>query len=127
MSSAIVSSPFELVTLSFFRPAPSSPPLGVDVVDTFATNFTVVWTPPPSHTHNGIIVGYQLNTTELETGRSFVRETSQLSYTFFHLHPFYTYQFTLSAVTVSPGPVSPVVEVVTLETGNFDYEFIFRG
>lgn len=97
--------------------APSSPPLDVAVVSVFANNFTVEWAPPPEHTHNGIIRGYQLNTTELETGRNFLRETSELFLAFVHLHPYYTYIFTVAALTVSPGPTSEEVVVVTLETG----------
>ena len=56
---------------------------------------------------------------ELVTGRSFIRHTSGLEYSFLHLHPYYTYSFTVAAVTVSPGPPSEIVTVTTLETGKF--------
>lgn len=87
------------------------------MVDVFTTNFSVEWAPPPDHTHNGIIQRYQLNVTELETGRNFLRETADLTFTFIHLHPYYTYQFTVAAVTVSVGPATELMAVVTLETG----------
>ena len=75
------------------------------------------WNPPPEDAHNGIIRRYSLNVTEVATGRYFSRHTSDLQYTFLHLHPYHTYLFTVAAVTISPGPPTESVAVTTLETG----------
>lgn len=87
------------------------------MVDVSSTNFTVEWVPPPGHTHNGIIRRYLLNITELETGRDFIRQTPETYFVLVHLHPHYTYLFTVIAVTVSPGPPTEGMIVTTLETG----------
>lgn len=92
----------------------------VEVVEVSSTNFTVEWAPPPDHTHNGIIREYRLNITELETRRNvnyLIQETSQLYFVVSHLHPFYTYTFTLQAVTVITGPPTEDFRVITLEAG----------
>ncbi len=101
----------------WFSAAPSYPPSTVEVLDVFSSNFTVEWTPPPEHAHNGIIRSYLLNITELETGRVLSRETTGLQWAIAHLHPYYTYLFTVAAVTVSAGPPTQAMLIITLETG----------
>lgn len=98
---------------------PSLPPTEIQVLEVSAHNFSLDWSPPPEEAHNGIIRSYRLNVTELATGRYFTRHTSELQYAFLTLHPYYTYVFTVAAVTIRPGPPSEIVAVTTLETGKF--------
>ena len=39
------------------------------------------------------------------------------------LHPYYTYSFVISAVTIGPGPPSAVHNVITAEEGNLTNSF----
>lgn len=89
----------------------------MEVLDVTSHNFTVEWAPPPDHTHNGIIRRYLLNTSELETGRVILHETTELFFVLGNLHPSYTYLFTVAAVTVSASPPTEAMVVVTFETG----------
>lgn len=93
---------------------PTYPPPTFEVLDITTHNFTLEWaTPPPPH--NGIIRGYLLNITELDTGRVFTRETTELSLVVGHLHPFYTYMFTIAGVTVTAGSPTEPTSILTLE------------
>lgn len=103
----------------FLYAAPSSSPSEVLVLDVFSSNFTVQWAPPPVNTHNGILRGYLVNITELNTARNFVRTTSETSLVVSHLHPYYIYHVTVLAATVSHGPPTAGVTVTTLETSEF--------
>lgn len=67
--------------------------------------------------HNGIIDEYHVNITEDETGTWFEEITNQTQLTVYGLHPFYTYYYSVTAVTVDKGPHSAVVFVVTEEDG----------
>ena len=49
-----------------------------------------------------------------DTGEIFTHSTVQLSVTVGDLHPYYTYDFSISAVTVLPGPYSEPLVVRTL-------------
>lgn len=89
----------------------------MEVLGVTSHNFTVEWAPPPDHTHNGIIRSYLLNISELDTGRIFVRRTTELLLVVEHLHPYYTYMFTVAAVTVRAGPPSDALVITTFETG----------
>lgn len=89
----------------------------MEVLDVTAYNFTVEWTPPPDHAHNGIIRKYLLNTSELETERVILHETTDLFFVLENLHPYYTYLFTVAAVTVSASPPTEAIIVITFETG----------
>ena len=76
------------------------------------------WIPPSVHQWNGIIRHYIVNINETNTGRNFSRQTS--THTMFvvgDLHPFYTYQFSLQAVTIAAGPFSPIINITMQEDG----------
>ena len=49
-----------------------------------------------------------------DTGNIYSHPTAQLSITVGDLHPYYTYNFSVSAVTVAPGPYSEPLVVQTL-------------
>ena len=73
------------------------------------------WTPPPQDHQNGVIVEYRVNVTELITGRSFVRVTSNVFLEISSLHPDYEYRWIATAVTVGVGPYATAVTIRTPE------------
>ena len=71
----------------------------------------------PLGDHNGRIREYTVNVTELETGREFqlIATTTFIEIT--SLHPFYTYEWQVSAVTIDKGPYTTLSVVMTSEDG----------
>jgi len=62
------------------------------------------WLPPPREHHNGLIRHFWINITEINTGRRFKRTLFSTATVLSSLHPYYTYQFSVAAYTVSLGP-----------------------
>ena len=85
-------------------PAPSSPPQNLTLTAINARNVYLSWSPPPREHYNGVIRQFWINITEVDTERRFQRTSVDTSFTVTSLHPFYIYQFILSAYTVNPGP-----------------------
>ena len=82
-----------------------------------STSYQLTWDPPPQDHHNGEIREYRVNITELETGRAlfFSRQDTMLLVS--GLHPHYSYNTVVAAVTVDVGPYSAAVGVRTHEDG----------
>ena len=83
-----------------------------------STHIYLMWEPPGDP--NGDIREYRVNVTELETGRMFQLSTNTSSITIGSLHPYYTYNCTVVAVTIGPGPFSSIITVRTDEAGRCD-------
>ena len=75
------------------------------------------WNEPLQQHHNGIIREYHVNITELDTGRRFQVVSSTTSVSVSSLHPFYTYEWTVSAFTVGEGSYSVPLPIATPEDG----------
>ena len=77
----------------------------------------LTWLPPPYLQQNGIIRKYSVYVTESETGhlRNYTTSATNLSVT--SLHPYYTYEFAVQAVTIAAGPLSDPIAVTTPEAG----------
>ena len=76
-----------------------------------------MWSPPPSDQINGIIQGYRITITELDTGIMSQYITSENETIIGGLHPHYNYNFSIAAFTiVGNGPITFVV-VRTSEAG----------
>ena len=71
----------------------------------------------PNGQHNGIIREYRLNITEVETGRVFHQIAATTNVVINNLHPDYTYEWAVTAITVGEGPYSSLHSVTTLEDG----------
>ena len=104
--------PYVLYTI-----APTAPPslTAYYVVDSTSLFFS--WNAPPVDQQNGIIRHYVLALTELDTGIMFNHSTAGSNFTFMSLHPSYTYQVAVAAVTIDSGPFSASVTLQTLEEG----------
>ena len=56
--------------------------------------------------------------TVLESGENVQLMSNSTDRDFVMLHPYYTYTFIISAVTIGPGPPSAVHNVITADEGN---------
>ena len=83
-----------------------------------STEILLFWNPPPADAQNGIITRYMISITEVETGRLFSLLSATNSLNVTSLHPYYTYNFTIAAVTiVGDGPYTMSITIVTLQDG----------
>ena len=106
------------LNLSHFA-APSGAPENIVAMSLTSTSVQLSWNPPPADQQNGIITDYYVNMTEVET-----RVTVQLMVTgatsllVDTLHPYYMYNFFISAATiVGQGPYSTLFSIRTQEDG----------
>ena len=79
------------------------------------------WNAPDPSEHNGIIRFYEVFIIEEETGRNFTLTSTNTQIVATDLHPFYTYNVTVAAVTISPGPYSQHLVFKTLQDGMYFY------
>ena len=82
-----------------------------------STSFVLSWSPPPISQQNGVIREYTVNITEIQTGLSIILNSTSTSVSVLSLHPYYTYECTVSAYTVGGGPYSEVFTITTPEDG----------
>ena len=103
-----------------FYSVPSSPPQSLHGNAMSSTGISLFWDPPPADAQNGIITRYMISITDVETGRSFSLFSATTSVNVTSLHPYYTYNFTIAAVTiVGDGPYTTSITIVTLQDGKF--------
>ena len=76
---------------------------------------TLTWDPPTAANQNGIIQTYIINITILESGENVRLMSNGTQINLEMLHPYYTYSFVISAVTIGPGPLSSAYSVTTDE------------
>ena len=89
-----------------FFSAPSRAPRSVGHTVSNTTTLTLSWRPPAERFHNGVIRGYKVNVTEVLTGTVMHLDTSTTSILVPFLHPYYEYEYTVAAYTVTVGPYS---------------------
>ena len=106
----------QAVVLSF-SVAPMSPPLNVSGSAVSATSLLLSWSSPLVSTHNGMIRMYTVRVLETETGAEFYHNSTDTTTALGSLHPYYTYECSIAAVTVAYGPYSESITVQTEEDG----------
>ena len=89
-------------------------PIGI-AIDSRTLYFS--WNKPLQQHHNGIIREYHVNITELDTGRQFQVVSSTTSVSVSFLHPFYNYEWSVSACTIGEGPYTIQQSISTPEDG----------
>ena len=99
----------------FFFVAPSSSPRSIHLASVNSTSINTTWEPPPVPEQNGAIREYRINLTEINTGTVFNFNFQELFQLFTELHPYYTYEIVVAAVTVAVGPYSIPVQIITPE------------
>ena len=77
----------------------------------------LTWGPPPPDQINGVLTGYIVNAFVTDTQQQNMYHTSTSDLTLSGQHPYYTYIFTVSAVTVAPGPFSMEYTITTPAAG----------
>ena len=100
-----------------FVAAPTLAPEGVVITAIDSRTLLISWLPPHFDHRNGIIREYRVNITERETEMVYRLATAATSLTVSSLHPFYTYDCTLTAFTIAEGPYSVEVNITMPEDG----------
>lgn len=77
------------------------------------------WEPPPEDQQNGIIQEYRISITATENGDHLLLTSKNTTVLATDLHPYYTYNCIIAAVTVGLGPYSEILTVHMPEDGNF--------
>ena len=97
---------------------PSGTPTNVQGVATSSTSIRLTWEPPQPWDQNGVIQAYNITITEVLTGRMMYFKKSGMNFILIvnSLHPYYTYQCSISAETIGPGPAAKV-RVTTQQGG----------
>lgn len=97
---------------------PSGSPENFSEVEVSSERIMLTWDPPLLQNRNGIITGYTINVTNLDTGEISQIVTSNRNLTLDSLTPFTTYTFIIAARTsVGAGPFSTELTIITLEDG----------
>ena len=105
-------------TIFFILTVPSGPPLMITARAQSSQSIIITWEPPSPEERNGLIVGYTINITGLDTGERYQQLSASNNLTIESLSPFSTYICVIAARTsVGIGPFSTVVTVQTLEDG----------
>ena len=98
---------------------PGGPPTNFSGTATSSTSAYLIWNPPSYEEQNGVIIGYVIDVTLLETGEQFQLNSSTTSLELTNLRPYRTYWCIIAAATsVGLGPFNITI-VETLEDGKF--------
>ena len=100
---------------------PSGPPRNLATVNVTSHSISLTWDPPTSTNQNGIIRTYIVSMTVLETEENIQLMSNTTQINLEMLHPYYTYSFGISAVTIGAGPPSSVYNVTTDEQGSLPF------
>ena len=85
---------------------------------TSSTSLLLSWEPPELEDQNGVILGYVINVTAVETGMNFELRSTETTLAVDGLRPFTTYICRIAARTVvGVGPFSIAVTAVTSQDG----------
>ena len=89
---------------------PSGPPTNVQGIAISSTSIRLTWEPPRPEDQNGVIQAYEITITEVQTGRIMYFQEGGMDFLLIvnSLHPYYTYQCSISAETIGSGPAANV-------------------
>ena len=73
----------------------------------------IFWSSPPPLEVNGVIRHYTVVAVERHTGRQWIFFAVDSDLHVGSLHPYYYYDFNVSATTIGPGPFSDAFTVLT--------------
>jgi len=97
--------------------APSGFPQNFFALNVSSHSVLLTWSPPLPHERNGIVTGYFVNVTAVETGEHFRHFPNSTSLTI-SARPYTTYMFIIAAGTIAGrGPFSRELTVKTSEVG----------
>ena len=84
--------------------APVGTPVSLTVGSGTLTSVILSWSAPPEAQLNGIIRHYVVIIEETDTGKNTTQTSINPQIVLSSLHPFYTYNFAVCAVTIDIGP-----------------------
>ena len=105
----------------FLIPVPSGSPRNLATTSVTSRSIGLTWDPPTAANQNGIIRTYIIRVTVLESGENIQLMSNSTEIDLEMLHPYYTYSFVISAVTIGPGPPSSAYNVTTEEEGKVNF------
>ena len=100
-----------------FHIAPSSAPYNLLATSISSTSFILQWQTPSSSLLNGELTGFNVIVEELNTGTTYQNFTVTPSILLSYLHPYYTYNCSVTSITISAGPYSDIIMVQTSQAG----------
>ena len=77
----------------------------------------LMWSPPPPMDVNGVILHYTVNVVERHTAVQWTFHVVDQTLNVGGLHPYYHYDFNVSATTVGRGPFSSNYSLLTQPEG----------
>lgn len=92
---------------------PSAPPQNIGGSALSSSLIMLFWSPPPPLEVNGRIRHYTVEAVERHTGRQWTFFAVDPDLHVGSLHPYYYYDFNVSATTIGVGPFSVVYTVLT--------------
>ena len=109
-----------IANLLFSQIVPTAAPDDFTITVLDSMSLQLSWSPPPTEHRNGEILEYRIRIVEVETGREMQYNSTSTSMTASPLHPYYSYQCRVAAVTTAGiGPFTTVVEQRTDQDGTF--------
>ena len=101
--------------------APTASPFNVRVTEDSISpsSFGLEWQSPSDEQLNGELIGYLVLVIELNTGAIYTNLTSDPYIVLDYLHPYYSYNCSVAAVTVTTGPFSDSISVQTAQAGKY--------
>ena len=112
--------------LSYFiySTVPSEAPRNITGTPGDTREILLHWEPPFPENRNGIIIGYVVNVTRMNSGEILLLMSTTNSITISSLNPFTVYVCAIAATTsVGSGPFSDEIAVQTLEEGTSPLSF----
>ena len=96
---------------------PTAPPQRISGIARSSTLVTFMWAPPPPLEVNGLLRYYIVEVTERHTSRSWTFFAVDNDIHIGSLHPYYYYDCVVAAYTISTGPFSQTLSVLTDQDG----------
>lgn len=104
--------------------APSSSPVNISAEIIDSSTVILKWHSPPSSDHNGVIRHYAVNLNELDSASQLQQTVDASPMVVSSLHPYYTYEVELAAVTIAVGPYSLPVSFQLPEDGELHVRIV---
>ena len=98
---------------------PSAPPTLIEVAAVDSETLLLAWSPLAQENQNGIIRGYVINISVIESGQQLQFTSNTTSLVIDDLHPHYTYNCIVAAITIGIGPFSEISRVQLPQDGTF--------
>ena len=105
-----------LATTSAYA-VPSGAPQNVVAVAVTSRSIRVTWEPPQDDQQNGVIQHYKIVVMVQQTRDILTLNTTSTSITIPNLHPAYDHTVEVAAVTISEGPYSDAISIITPDDG----------